>query len=80
MLSLEVFWAIVVVIVLVPLIKRSSNMSEENKIAPTAEDGVVKCPECGSTQIQIVNRKWSLLTGFLTNKVDRVCVRCKNRF
>ena len=40
----------------------------------------VKCPQCGSTQIQMVPRKWSLLTGFLTNKVDRVCMNCKHRF
>lgn len=40
----------------------------------------VVCPRCGSTQIQIVQRKWSPLTGFFTNKVDRVCLRCKHRF
>lgn len=40
----------------------------------------VLCPKCGSNQIQIVEKKWSFLTGFLTNKVDRVCVRCKHRF
>ena len=40
----------------------------------------VKCPKCGSTQIQIVPRRWSLATGFLTNKVDRVCINCKTRF
>ena len=45
---------------------------------PTA--GGVRCPRCGSTQIQMVPRKWSLLTGFLTNKVDRVCVNCKRKF
>ena len=45
---------------------------------PTA--GGVRCPWCGSTQIQMVPRKWSLLTGFLTNKVDRVCVNCKKKF
>lgn len=39
-----------------------------------------KCPKCGSTNIQIVPRKWSLLTGFMTNKTDRVCVNCKHKF
>lgn len=38
------------------------------------------CPRCGSHNIQIVPRKWSFLTGFLTNKVDRICVNCKHRF
>ena len=40
----------------------------------------VRCPRCRSTQIQMVPRKFSLLTGFATNKVDRMCVRCQKRF
>lgn len=40
----------------------------------------VKCPICGSTQIQVVNRKWSIWTGILTNKVNRVCINCKHKF
>ena len=40
----------------------------------------VKCPKCKSTQIQAVPRKWSLMTGILTNKVDRVCLNCKHKF
>ena len=39
-----------------------------------------RCPKCGCTEFQMVPRKWSPLTGFLTNKVDRVCVKCKTRF
>lgn len=46
----------------------------------TNESTYVRCPSCGSTQIQLVSRKWSFLTGFFTNKVDRVCVNCKRRF
>lgn len=50
--------------------------------APTKNDVVteVKCPKCGSTQIQMVPRKWSLGMGLLTNKVDRVCMNCKHKF
>ena len=40
----------------------------------------VQCPYCLSYDIQLVPRKFSLLTGFATNKVDRVCVRCKRKF
>ena len=40
----------------------------------------VKCPYCRSEQVQIVQRKYSLLTGFATNKYDRVCLRCKRKF
>ncbi len=39
-----------------------------------------KCPKCGCTAIQMVPRKFSLLTGFATNKVDRVCVNCKHKW
>ncbi len=41
---------------------------------------VIHCPRCNSTQIQMVPRKFSLLTGFATNRIDRVCVRCQKRF
>lgn len=34
------------------------------------------CPKCGSTSFTPVRRKWSLLTGFMTNKVDMVCNNC----
>ena len=40
----------------------------------------VHCPRCGSTNIQVVPRKWSILTGYMTNKTDRVCVNCKHKF
>lgn len=40
----------------------------------------VRCPRCRSTEIQLVPRKYSLLTGFATNKFDRMCVRCQKRF
>ncbi len=39
-----------------------------------------KCPRCHSSNIQLVPRKFSIWTGFRTNKVDRVCVNCKHRF
>lgn len=40
----------------------------------------VRCPQCGSANIQAVQRKWSMMTGLLTNKVDRVCLNCKHKF
>lgn len=52
----------------------------EQKNAKVNEQGQVVCPRCGSTQIQMVNKRWSVTTGLLTNKVDRVCVRCKTKF
>lgn len=38
------------------------------------------CPRCFSTEIQLVPRKFSLLTGFATNQFDRICVRCQRKF
>lgn len=40
----------------------------------------IRCPRCFSTQFQLVPRKFTLLTGFATNKFDRMCVMCKKRF
>lgn len=64
------------------VIKKQNFQRAKNNahIAPQKSSNQVRCPKCGSTNIQLVNRKWSLLTGFMTNKVDRVCVNCKNRF
>lgn len=62
--------------------KRSDNNEASRQMNKDAilNQTVIKCPKCGSTQIQMVPRKWSLLTGFLTNKVDRVCMNCKHKF
>lgn len=46
----------------------------------SANNDKVRCPRCRSTEIQLVPRKFSLLTGFATNRYDRMCVRCKHRF
>lgn len=40
----------------------------------------VRCPYCQSEQVQIVPKKFSLLTGFATNSYQRVCLRCKRKF
>lgn len=47
----------------------------ENKVAP------IRCPICGSTEYTLMNRGFSVLTGFLgSGKVKRVCNRCKREF
>ena len=40
----------------------------------------VHCPYCNSTDIKIVPKKFSLLTGFATNKLERVCAKCMRKF
>lgn len=59
---------------------KDKEMTNYRNIVPKNELPKPKCPKCGSTSIQIVPRKWSLLTGFATNKADRVCVNCKYRW
>ena len=40
----------------------------------------VQCPYCHSTEVQLVPKKFSILTGFATNSYNRVCVRCQRKF
>lgn len=49
--------------------------SHPKSIKPKASTGPV-CPKCGSTEFTPVRRKWSLMTGILTNKVDLICNKC----
>lgn len=59
----------------------TSIQKQKTYVSPPAKtNSVVKCPRCGSTQIQLMQRKWSPMTGILTNKVDRVCMNCKHKF
>ena len=63
--------------------KISYNAQKMNEAYIKAKSGsktTTNCPRCDSSNIQIVQRKWSLFTGFMTNKVDRVCVNCKHKF
>lgn len=41
---------------------------------------IISCPKCGSSHVQVVPRKWSFFSGIYTNKVDRVCLKCKHKF
>lgn len=34
------------------------------------------CPKCGCTHFTPVRRKWSFVTGYMTNKIDLVCNNC----
>ena len=51
-----------------------------NRIKHRFDECGVKCPRCGSNQIQVVRKNFSFLRGFATNAVERVCVNCKHRF
>ena len=65
--------------------ENAENISEqidyyEDLILGDDSENDCKCPKCNSTNIQIVPRKWSLLTGIFTNKTDRVCVNCNYKW
>lgn len=38
-----------------------------------------KCPMCGCTEFVPLRKKWSLFSGFATNKVELVCKNCGYR-
>ena len=40
----------------------------------------IRCPYCRSKEIQLVPKRFTLLTGIATNRFDRMCVHCKKRF
>lgn len=61
-------------------INQFKTLSSQQKTEQKSSSSSLKCPKCNSTNIQLVKRKWSLLTGFLTNKVDRICINCKHKF
>lgn len=45
------------------------------------ERNTVKCPKCGSTAVQTVNRGYSLMTGFLGSGSPRnVCQKCGHKW
>ena len=49
--------------------------------APAAEESVIRCPYCSSTEYTLLNKGYSLFTGFLgSGKIKRVCNRCKREF
>lgn len=48
--------------------------------SPAKKEPVIRCPRCFSDDWQMVPRKFSLLTGFATNRIDRVCKKCMKRF
>ena len=58
---------------------------ELRKYVPDAfappKESPIRCPRCGSTEYTLMNRGFSIWTGFLgSGKAKRVCNRCKREF
>ena len=70
----------------IELLKNQGKMStdEADEIIEERNDhstATVRCPKCGSSQIQAMKRGWKLTTGFIgSSKIERVCLNCKNKF
>ncbi len=46
-----------------------------------SDSPIVRCPKCGSKEYTLMNKGYSLLTGFLgSGRVKRVCNYCKKEF
>lgn len=64
------------------IIKNTIERSIIEKLSGTIiPDDVVRCPRCGSTQIQLQKRGWSIATGLIASgKNERVCLNCLYKF
>ena len=52
-----------------------------NAFSEQQQSNTICCPRCGCTEFTLLNRGYSLLTGFLgSGKVKRVCNQCKKEF
>lgn len=44
-------------------------------------ENVIRCPRCGGQEYTLLNRGYSIFTGFLgSGRIKRVCNRCKKEF
>ena len=60
--------------------KRELRKYVPDAFAPPKENPI-RCPRCGSTEYTLMNRGFSIWTGFLgSGKAKRVCNRCKREF
>jgi hypothetical protein len=67
------FVALIGIIVVFIILKR--------RLPKKLPSGPVKCPYCGSDQVQAGQRGWRLTTGFIgSGKILMTCLRCGKRF
>lgn len=57
--------------------KTQANQQKQQEAIQKQESSKVKCPKCGSTDIGVTNRGYSLLTGFIgSGKTMNFCQSC----
>lgn len=63
------------------VLRHEKAVNNPSKLTLNSNNNQVKCPRCGSTQIQIVKRGWKLTSGFIgSSKNERVCTNCMKKF
>lgn len=55
------------------VLEKKTTIKFDKPVSPTIQK---RCPQCGGTEFTPVRKKYSFLTGFLTNKVDLICNKC----
>lgn len=61
--------------------RNQANQQKQQKVAQQQESSKVKCPKCGSTDIGVTNRGYSLLTGFIgSGKAMNTCKNCGHKW
>jgi len=63
------------------MMKEGKAIQQSASLTNSLNVNEIKCPKCGSTQIQLMKRGWKVTTGFLGSSVnERVCLNCKHKF
>ena len=61
--------------------RNQANQQKQQKVAQQQENSKVKCPKCGSSDIGVTNRGYSLLTGFIGScKAMNTCKNCGHKW
>lgn len=63
-------------------VKRILRTYIPDAFAPVKDEGpIIRCPYCGSKEFTLLNKGYSLFTGFLgSGRIKRVCKYCKREF
>lgn len=52
---------------------------QKNMENTVLQSGRTVCPKCGGTSFTPVRKKWDIVTGYRTNKIELICDNCGNR-
>lgn len=61
------------------VLEKHTTVNNRNKEPIKQNTNQKKCPKCGGTEFTPVRKKFSLLTGFATNKTELICNKCGSK-